>query len=273
MVEVIPLKYGTTFKRIFSQPDVFCQFVHDILGITINIDKVYTEYEYPKTIGFVKTKYDLFAEDKEQRIIVEIQNVKEEDFFERFLYYHLISIAEQVKGYEAYRFDRTVYTIVVLTSVPRDRSVNFSVAVSDMNPIDEFKQKVVIYPHQLIFLTPRFVSDKTPQGVKEWLELITDSLDSQIDETNYDTSLFQRIISEIEKTAISPEEASEIKDEAAWELAKKRFIREGREEGREEGLKEAGEKIALAMLEQGIEVTLISKVTGLKPEEIDKLKS
>ena len=51
MVEVIPLKYGTTFKRIFSQPDVFCQFVHDILGITINIDKVYTEYEYPETIA------------------------------------------------------------------------------------------------------------------------------------------------------------------------------------------------------------------------------
>jgi predicted transposase/invertase (TIGR01784 family) len=85
--------------------------------------------------------------------------------------------------------------------------------------------------------------------------------------------LFQKIISEIKRTTISPEEASEIKDEAAWELAKKRFIREGREEGREEGLKEAVEKIVLAMLERGMELTLISEVTGLKPEEIDKLKS
>ncbi len=46
MIEVIPLKYGTMFKRAFSQPDVFRQFVCDILGIQINIDKVHTEYEY-----------------------------------------------------------------------------------------------------------------------------------------------------------------------------------------------------------------------------------
>ena len=219
-----------------------------------------TEYEYPKTIGFVKTKYDIFAEDKEQRIIVEIQHVKEEDFFERFLYYHIISLAEQVKGYDVYRFDRTVYTIVVLTSVPRDGSVNFSVAVSDMNPVDELNQKVEIYPHRLIFLIPRLVSDETLKGVKAWLELIADSLDSQIDETNYSSPLFQRIISEIERTSISPEEASEIKDEAAWELAKERFIRE------------TVETVALAMLERGVEMALIAEVTGLNPEEIDKLK-
>jgi predicted transposase/invertase (TIGR01784 family) len=272
MVEVIPLKYGVTFKRIFSQPEVFCQFVHDVLGITIHIDRVYTEYEYPEPIGFVKTKYDLFAEDKEQRIIVEIQHVKEEDFFNRFLYYHLISLAEQVKGYDEYRFDRTVYTIIVLTSVPRDESINFSVAVSDMNPMTELNQKLEVYPHRLIFLVPRLVTDRTPKGVKAWLELIADSLDRQVDETRYSSLLFRKIISDIESTTISPEEASEIKDEAAWELAQARFAREGREEGREEGRKAAVEQIALAMLERGVDVTLIAEVTGLKPEEMDKLK-
>ena len=101
--------------------------------------------------------------------------------------------------------------------------------------------------------------------VKVWLELISDSLDSQIDETNYSSPLFQRIISEIERTTISSEEASEIKDEAAWELAKDRFIREGH--------KEAVEAIALSMLEREVEVTLIAEVTGLKPEEIYELKT
>ncbi len=288
MVEVIPLKYGATFKRIFSQPDVFCQFVHDVLGITIHIDRVYTEYEYPEPIGFVMTKYDLFAEDKEQRIIVEIQNVKEEDFFNRFLYYHIISLAEQVKGYDVYRFDRTVYTIVVLTSIPRDKSVDFSIAISDMNPMSEFNRKVEIYPHRLIFLTPRLVNDLTPTGVKAWLELIADSLDRQVDETNYSSPLFQKIISDIKSTTISPEEAREIKDEAAWELAQERFAREAREdgfeEGRREGLeqgleegleqgrKETVEGIAIAMLQGGVEVTFIAQVTGLKPEEINQLK-
>ncbi|MEN8220010.1 MAG: PD-(D/E)XK nuclease family transposase [Pseudomonadota bacterium] len=97
-----------------------------------------------------RCKYDLFAEDTEKRIIVEIQQVKEDEFFDRFLYYHLISMVEQVGGYQEYGFDRTVYTIVVLTSTPRDGSIKFSCAVSDMNPIDEFGD---------IMLAPFFIRD------------------------------------------------------------------------------------------------------------------
>ena len=99
MTEVIPLQSGVMFKHAFGQRDVFNQFASDILGIPINIDKVHTEYEYPKPVGFVRSKYDLFAEDIKQRIIVEIQHVKEDDFFDRFLYYHLISLVEQAGGF------------------------------------------------------------------------------------------------------------------------------------------------------------------------------
>ena len=76
MIEVIPLKYGPMFKRVFSQPNVFNQFAKDILGIDLNVSKVHTEYEYPEPVGFVRSRYDLFAEDVEQRIIVEIQHIK-----------------------------------------------------------------------------------------------------------------------------------------------------------------------------------------------------
>ncbi len=102
----------------------------------------------------MRSKYELFAEDKEKRIIVEIQQVKEDDFFDRFLYYHLISMVEQVGGYQEYAFDRTVYTIVVLTSTPRDGSIKFSCAVSDMSPRDEDGNIVPVYPHRLVFLCP-----------------------------------------------------------------------------------------------------------------------
>ena len=60
-----------------------------------------------------------------------------------------------MRSYAEYDFDKTVYTIVVLTSVPRDQSVNFSYAVSDMNPVDASGQKVEVYPHRLVFLNPR----------------------------------------------------------------------------------------------------------------------
>jgi len=55
-MRVIPLKYGTIFKHAFSQTNVFCQFVKDVLDLDIQIDKVHTEYESPKPIGFVRSK-------------------------------------------------------------------------------------------------------------------------------------------------------------------------------------------------------------------------
>ncbi|MEK8017225.1 MAG: PD-(D/E)XK nuclease family transposase, partial [Candidatus Parabeggiatoa sp.] len=194
MIEVIPLKYGSLFKRVFSQPDIFNQFAKDILGIELNISKVHTEYEYPEPVGKVRSRYDLFAEDTEQRIIVEIQHVKEEDFFDRFLYYHMISLIEQAGGFDEYCFDRTVYTIVVLTSLPRDGSIDFSCAISDMSPVDEWGNKVSVYPHRLVFLSPRKVNDKTPDGVRKWLEFIADSLDGKMEESGYSEVLFQQML-------------------------------------------------------------------------------
>ncbi|TGO02021.1 hypothetical protein PN36_31835 [Candidatus Thiomargarita nelsonii] len=276
-MQVIPLKYGTIFKQAFGQPDVFCQFAKDILGIEFNIDKVHTEYEYPEPIGFVRSKYDLFAEDTEKRIIVEIQQVKEEDFFDRFLYYHLISMVEQVGGYQAYGFDRTVYTIVVLTSTPRDGSIKFSCAVSDMNPIDEFGDIIEVYPHRLVFLCPRQVNDKTPPLVKKWLNFIKDSLDGEMDEVDYPDTLWRKIMVAIQKQTISPALLSEIKDDAAWEEAKIRFVEEGRkeglEDGREEGVLKQQRETVLQAREMGLDEMAIAKLTGLSAQAIKEIIS
>jgi len=279
MVKVIPLKYGTMFKQIFSKPAVFQAFAEDVLGIKLNITTVHTEYEYPETVGFVKTKYDLFAEDVEQRIIVEIQHVKEEDFFDRFLYYHLISLAEQVRSFNEYQFERTVYTIVVLTSVPRDKSVTFSCAISDMSPIDEFGNRVEVYPHRLIFLTPRLINEQTPPEVRAWLALIADSLDQQVEAEAHPRPLFQEMIAAMRQTTISPELLSEIKDDAAWEKAQARFKREARAEGlaeglaegRAEGLAEGQASLVQAMHARGSTIAQIAELTGLSEAQIEAL--
>jgi len=146
-----------------------------------------------------------------QYLVVEIQQVKEEDFFDRFLYYHCM--VEQVGGYQEYGFDRTVYTIVLLTSTPRDGSIKFSCAVSDMNPIDEFGDLIEVYPHRLVFLCPRQVNDKTPPLVKKWLSFIKDSLDGEMDEVDYPETLWRKIMAAIQKRTISPALLSEIKDD------------------------------------------------------------
>ncbi|ALG68026.1 Rpn family recombination-promoting nuclease/putative transposase [Beggiatoa leptomitoformis] len=275
MIEVVPLKYGAIFKQAFGQPETFTQFVNDVLDINIHIDKVHAEYEYPNPVGFVRSKYDLFAEDIEQRIVVEIQHIKEEDFFDRFLYYHLVSLVEQIGSFQEYNFERTVYTIVVLTSVPRDGSVDFSCAVSDMNPTDERGRKLSIYPHRLVFLCPRLVNDKTPPKIKRWLELIEDSLDGKLEENNYSEKMFQAILDIIRKLNIDRDMLAQIKDEAAWEKAKQRFKEEGMEEGlqigKEEGDKQARLETARAMLADGMLVETVLRYTGLTATDLSAL--
>ena len=129
MTQVIPLRYDTAFKKAFSQPDIFCQFAEDVLGIQFHTDEMHRGYKFLEPIGQVDIEYDLFAEDPESRIVVEIQHVKERNFRDRSLYYHL-----QVKNSKAYQFDRTVYTIVVLTSPYSESEIDFSVAITDFNP-------------------------------------------------------------------------------------------------------------------------------------------
>lgn len=43
MKQVASLQYGVIFKKAFSQPDIFKAFVKDIIGISLEIDKVETE--------------------------------------------------------------------------------------------------------------------------------------------------------------------------------------------------------------------------------------
>jgi len=236
MIEVIPLKYGVAFKKAFGKKEIFTSFVKDVIGVKIKIDEVHQEYEYKERIGKVAIKYDLFAEDKDNRIIIEVQQLKEGDFFDRFMYYHIISMAEQVSNYIDYRFTRNVYTIVVLTSVPRDKSIKFSMGIADMDVKDEEGKKQDIYKHKLIFLEPRLVNKKTPEPVKKWLELIKDSLDGTLDEEWSKIKEFKKIVEEIKVDKISPEELARIKDEAAWEKVKKSEFEKGKEEGIQEGI-------------------------------------
>lgn len=273
MIEVIPLKYNTVFKRAFSNPAVFSRFSQDILGIELDIKEVHTEYEYAEPIGFVRSY------DEARRIIVEIQHVKEEDFFDRFLYYHLISMVEQVRGYQEYCFEKTVYTIVVLTSIPQDGSIDFSCAISDFSPIDELGQTVPIYPHRLIFLVPRKINENTPEYARQWLSFIEDSLDGKMEESLYQDNLFQQMIEMIKKQSLSPEELAEIKDEAAWSKAVNRFkqegweegVEEGWEKGREEGLVQARLEMAKNMLQQGFSKQQVMQITQLTDKDLEKI--
>jgi len=64
------------FKKAFTDKVVFTQFVKDIVGIDIEVSEIETEKKFDEKLGYIDIKFDIFAESKDHRVIVEIQKVE-----------------------------------------------------------------------------------------------------------------------------------------------------------------------------------------------------
>ncbi len=165
MKSVASLRYGVIFKKAFSDVDVFKGFVRDILGINLNIDKVETEKEFKPTIGNVAVKFDLYAQDNEGRVIVEIQHRNFSDHYDRFLHYHCVALLEQVKNAKNYRPPLAVYTIVVLTSP--DQRYKEDVLTIDFDLKNKNGKSLKAIPHKIVYLCPHYLDENTPLLYRE----------------------------------------------------------------------------------------------------------
>jgi predicted transposase/invertase (TIGR01784 family) len=246
VIDVVPLRYGTAFKKAFSDPEVFSGFVRDVLGLELQFTHIEQEKAFLAPIGNVDVRFDLYGEDVEHRVIVELQHVREEDAFARFHYYHLVSQIEQVTSSRNYNIDRTVYTIVVLTRLPTERHLRFDVASQSSDLVTLDGRQLGLFKHRIVFVNPRAITGSTPEPLRRWLELIEDSLDEKIDESVYSNPLFLKVISSIETTHLTPREMYWFKEEAIWEDTKDAEYRRGEEqglkEGHDKGLKEGHDK-------------------------------
>ncbi len=280
MKKVASLRYGVIFKKAFSQPDVFTAFVKAILGIDLEIDYVETEKSFNPLIGKVDLRFDLFAEDVKNRIIVDIQHARYEDHYDRFFHYHCAAILDLIDSSKSYRPDMRVFTIVVLTSGDRYRK---DVLTIDCDPKDLDGNGVDEIAHKVIYLCPKYANDKTPEAYREWMDAIQDTLDEEVDETYYHHLAIQKIFTSIEKSSITPKERADMIEEySRAELARKEALeswQEGKELGRLEGKLE-GEQvgklkatydIAKNLLSKGLNVETIAETTGLTFAEIQNL--
>ena len=238
MKNVAPLRYGVIFDKAFSQPDIFTAFVKAMLGIDLQIDHVETEKSFVNPIGNVNSRFDLFAEDAEDktnRIIVDIQHRRYDDHYHRFLHYHCAALLEQSVTSKSYRPDLAVYTIVVLTAGDRHGR---DILTIDFDPKDRDRVTMGEVPHKILYVCPKYVSENTPEPWREWLLAIDDSLDGQVDETQYQNACIQKVFELITKDTLSPAEHARIKDEYGKETWLKKQTSEAWEEGQQVGIQE-----------------------------------
>ncbi len=242
------------FKKAFTDPFVFRAFVKDILGIDVNPPVIETERSFAPKSGNVAVKYDIFADDPEKRVIVEIQKVEYDHNFERFLHYHLQAISEQIRSSESYRAERTVYTIVVITAPYKvgTKSGEFipdEVLISKLNPKNLRGVERDLFNHELVFLNPNYRDAETPQNYRDWLDLVYESIHHpHSPHINTANEGVKRVAEIIDVEELTPEEMYEAKRE----VGKREVIALVKEEGKEEGKIEMQERMIRNLLQQDI---------------------
>lgn len=250
------------FKKAFTDKEVFRAFVKDILGIDFEVGVIESEKQFEPKVGYVDFKLDIFAESVDKRIIVEIQRVEYDHNFDRFLHYFLMAIAEQQKRAAFYKIQQTVYVIVVMTAPYRfdtkqGEAVRDEVLLLRMNPQTLQGIERDIYGHQLICLNPNHPSPDTPEPIRDWLDLIYQSIHSpERPVLNEDNAGVRRAAELINFENLTPEERAQAK-EAHGRITVEAIHK------REERL-----EIAAKLKAAGVASETIVQTTGLTPEEV-----
>ncbi|ALG68879.1 PD-(D/E)XK nuclease family transposase [Beggiatoa leptomitoformis] len=240
MQQVASLRYDVIFKKAFCDIDVFKAFAKDFLDIDLKIDKVQTEKKFDPPISNVDSRFDLYAEDLENRVIVDIQHRRYDDYYDRFLHYHCAAMLEQVATSKNYKPALQVFTIVVSTSGTRE---DCEIAEINFDPINYLtKQKLNKIHHRVLYLSPKHVTQSTPEPYQEWLKLIQDSLDEQVDESLYQKPAILKVMKLIEIDGLTPQDRARMKDEYAQEQAAKKEKEEEFIAGLEKGLQMGEER-------------------------------
>ncbi len=253
MKHVASLKYGVVFKKAFCDPEIFAAFARDVLGIPLDIDIVETEKAFEPPIGYVKPRFELFAEDTKHRIIIDIQHARSTDHYDRFLYYHCVALLEQIASSKNYHPNLQVFTIVVLTSGDRHKT---DISITDFDPHDLAGNPLHEIPHKILYLCPRYANDATPEPYREWLQAIDDTLDEEVDETRYHRAEIQKLFAHIQHDQITPEDRARMIDEYTQEELDATLVEETKT------------AIATALLEKGMEQSFVAETTGLSLEMV-----
>jgi predicted transposase/invertase (TIGR01784 family) len=264
------------FKKAFTDKFVLQCLVRDLFNVDFVPETVETEKRFvavanqPK-IARIDFSYDIFAQSKDQRIIVEIQKVDYDYNFDRFLLYHNMAIAEMQRSSKEYKTDKVVYTIAVFTGNYVGTERNGKVIAQDIllhhsNLFNLEGKEFDVFGHKLIFLNHNYIKDTTPQGYKDWLSLVKESIKNPENPIiNLGNQGVKKVAELIDHEKLSPEELRESKNRNAAESAKEAYELAAEQRRNIE--------IAKNAISKGSDNQFIADIIGLTVEQIEALRN
>ena len=244
-------------------------YINDVTLENTEISKIFKDGK--------SSRLDILAtDDNGIKYDIEMQCRKTKDIINRTLYYASKSFAKDLKKNEDYNKSRVI-SIWIFGENITERIEPISEALMTFQPNQRDKYGIMTDNIRIIYLelNKYIVSDENIKyKLSKWVDFLKDPIN--LNKDTVEDKDIDKARKTLEYISTSKEERIIIEKivEGRNDYYSSNTI--AREEGKEEGLKE-GEKnksieIAKNMLKEGLDVNLISKLSGLSVDEINKIK-
>ncbi|MGD1891076.1 MAG: Rpn family recombination-promoting nuclease/putative transposase [Cyclobacteriaceae bacterium] len=272
------------FKKLFGtefNKELLIDFLNQVLGDRERIqDLTYLNTEHlGNTESDRKAIFDLYCENEQgEKFIIELQNVKQQYFKDRSIFYSTFPIQSQApKGTDWDYYLKAVYTIGILNFSFPDKSEQERF-MREVQLID--KETVEVFYDKLTFIyleMPKFKKseDELLSQFDKWLYVLKNLHRLQNRPVKLQEKVFEKLFSEAEIAKLNKEEMSAYEESLKVYRDNKNTMDYAIETAKKEGMVEGASKreveIARELKKNGVSIDLIEKTTGLTKEQIEKL--
>ena len=271
------------FKRLFGSEcntELLISFLNTIFHGKQNIQKV-TYINSESRPGFFVVRCE---NDKGEKFIVEMQNVYQEFFKDRTIYYSTFPIREQAQRGGDWDFHlNPVYTIGLL-------NFNFADGLENAKRWHHEVKLMEVDTHEVFYDKLTYIYVEIPKFDKKeselesmydkWMYVLKNLSNLMQRPAALQERVFTRLFEQAEISKFDKQELKLYEDSInayrdivnAIRTAEKKKYAEGRAEGRAEGEKKAKERIASNLLALGVPIETIIQASGLSEEEIKNIQ-
>ena len=264
------------FKKIFSKKgneSILKDFLISVLNIPIQKVETRAEVSLERQLEENKLgRLDILAKLDDNTIVnIEVQILNKYNFIDRTMYYWSGNYYNELRAGEDYKEVKKVIAINILDYEIFEEGPYHEIARIRR----DFKNKILTDKMELHFIQiPKFLKENrgTKTKLEQWMQFISQKDEKEVELAMKENEEIKKANEEYEyltgdeaerRLAFLREEA--IRDE-------KTMLKGSREEGIEIGKKENKIEIAKNMLEEGMDIKTISRLTKLTIEEIEKIK-
>ena len=265
-------RYDITFKKVFNHPELLISFLNALLPLKDDEQVVSIEYLTPEMLPETPTNkfsiVDVCCKDKEGRqFIVEMQMVWSEEFKTRVLFNASKAYVNQLEKGEDYRLLRPVYSLNLVNGIfekdlPEDEFYHFYQLVHERHTEKVIKGLHIVFV-ELPKFTPRNWGEKKMMVL--WLRFMTEINEktTEVPVELTENPFVGKAVSLMAETAMTEEERYVYEKNLDSVSVEKTLINAAIRKERLEN--------ARKMKELNVGIDIIMQVTGLNPEQIEKL--